>query len=313
MSQLTWGIVFAVLSVTVYASGMVLEKAATRRLPPVHARQGVHMIRVLSRDPLWLTGFALLLLGLGFQVLALTSAPISIVQTVAACGIALFLVLSHFVLGDRLTKIEYLGIATMLVALLLLGLSVDANDELVIRSTSLAAILAVGIPALAVGVSLFLVTDQLKGNSGLASRFRAPLFGLSSGLLYGVAALGVKEVSTIVKRYGLTAGTGHILISPGFYLFVVSTALGFLVFQTALQRTTASVFVPVNNATSSGYFIVAGTLLFHEHLPNGGTHLAFRLGAFASILAGLLILAIGKKDDVVSTDAVLVPEAATGL
>ena len=47
MSQLTWGIVFAVLSVTVYASGMVLEKAATRRLPPVHARQGVHMIRVL--------------------------------------------------------------------------------------------------------------------------------------------------------------------------------------------------------------------------------------------------------------------------
>ncbi len=30
ISQLTWGIVFAVLSVTVYASGMVLEKAAER-------------------------------------------------------------------------------------------------------------------------------------------------------------------------------------------------------------------------------------------------------------------------------------------
>ena len=118
-------------------------------------------------------------------------------------------------------------------------------------------------------------------------------------------------MSTIVKRYGLAGGTVHILISPGFYLFIVSTALGFLVFQTALQRTTASVFVPVNNAISSGYFIVAGTLLFHEHLPNGSAHLAFRLGAFSLILIGLLILAIGKKD-VVSADPVFISEAATG-
>ena len=176
MSQLTWGIVFAVLSVTVYTSGMVLEKAATRRLPPVHtatrcAHDSCFLTTILF---FWLTGFALLLLGLGFQVLALTSAPISIVQTVAACGIALFLVLSHFVLGDRLTKIEYLGIATMLVALLLLGLSVDSNDELVIRLTSLAAILAVGIPALAVGVLLFLCHGPAEGKFGVGVSFSGP-------------------------------------------------------------------------------------------------------------------------------------------
>jgi drug/metabolite transporter (DMT)-like permease len=295
MTQLQSGVLIEALSVSMGATGMVIEKLATRRLPPVHARKGVQMVATLVRDPLWVLGFTLLFLGLGTQVLALTLAPISIVQAVAACGITLFLVLSHFVLGERLNKIEYLGIAAILTSLLLLGMSVNASDDHVSGSASLAGIFVLSVPAMIVGIIVFLLTDRLNAATPRRAHLKAPLFGISSGLLYGVGALALKEMSTIVKHHGLVDGVPRVLISPGIYLFLVSTCLGFLVFQTALQRTMASVFVPVNNVTSSSFFIVFGTLLFHERFPSAETPFLLRLGSFALILVGLAILALGKK------------------
>ena len=253
------------------------------------------MISILARDPLWAFGFVLLVVGLGTQVLALTVAPIDIVQAIAACGISLFLVMSHFVLRERLSKFEYVGIAAILISLLLLGFSVDAQDDLVTSSTSGVRVFLVAVPTLVGALVLFALTDRIRVSSVRRAHLKAPLFGISSGLLYGVAGLGVKEVSTIVKQYGLVDATPRVLASPGFYLFLGSTALGFLVFQTALQRTTASVFVPVNTVTSSCYFIIAGTVLFHERLPTAAGPLALRLGAFFLILLGLLILAASRS------------------
>jgi diguanylate cyclase (GGDEF)-like protein len=295
VSHLTAGIALASLSVTSNATGMVLEKYATRRLPSIHARQGFRMISVLARDPLWVIGFVCLMFGLGTQVLALTLAPIDIVQPIAACGIALFLVMSHFVLRERLSTFEYFGISAILLSLLLLGFSVNSQDDLVTGSTSAIRVFSVALPALIAALVIFALTDRIHVSSVRSAHIKAPLFGISSGLLYGVAGLGVKEVSTTVRQYGLIDAVPRILASPGFYLLLGSTALGFLVFQTALQRTTASVFVPVNTVTSSCYFIIAGTLLFHERLPTAAGPLVLRLGAFLLILFGVLILAASRS------------------
>jgi drug/metabolite transporter (DMT)-like permease len=298
VSKLTAGILLAILSMIMYIVGMVLEKLATRRLPAIHARRSLQLVKTLARDPLWLLGFVFLALGLGTQAVALTLAPISIAQAVASCGVAFFLVLSHFVLGERLGRVEYVGIIAILASLILLTLSVDAHDDVVSGSPSLLMVFAVGGPAFLGAIVLFLLADKLKASSFGEARLKAPIFGLSSGLMYGVASLGLKEVSTLVKKYGLLHSVPHIVASPGFYLLGVGCVLGFLVFQTALQHTTASVFVPVNNVSSSAYFIVAGSFLFHERLPSATGPLLLRLGAFALIIAGMCILAVGKKNDV---------------
>jgi drug/metabolite transporter (DMT)-like permease len=308
VSHLAWGLVLAVVSVSMYSCGMVVETLATRRLPSVHARQSKQMIFTLCRDPLWLIGFVLLMLGLGVQVIALTLAPISIVQAIAACGIAVFLILAHFVLSETLQRIEYVGLGALLISMVLLGLSIDSHNDTASSTTSIASLLSTALPAILVGVLLFLTTDQLNASSGRKGQLKAPLYGVSSGLLYGAAALGVKEMSTIVKQFGMVDAVPRFLTSPGFYLYLISTALGFLVFQTALQRTTASVFVPVNNATSSSFFIITGTILFHERLPTSGEPLILRLGAFALILVGLFVLASGNK----ANEPALTPEPANG-
>jgi drug/metabolite transporter (DMT)-like permease len=298
VSQETAGIALAVASAAMYSIGFVIEKRATRRLPEIHIRQTVQMVTTLFRDPLWIVGFLLLGCGLLTQVLALSLAPITIVQPLSVSGIVLLLILSHFFLGDRLGRAEYLGITAILCALIVLGLSVDHHEDAVSATTSLARVLEVGLPAVAFAFGLFVLADRIKGTNVRTAHLKAPLFGMSSGLMYGVAALGVKEVSTIVKHDGLVRSVPHDLASPGLYLMLATTVIGFLIFQTALQRTTASVFVPVNTVASSGYFIIAGTVLFHERLPSTIGPLLLRSGAFALTLMGLFFLTMSKKNDI---------------
>jgi drug/metabolite transporter (DMT)-like permease len=288
------GISLAVCSAVFNNTGMVFEKLAIRKMPVLHARRTGEMLRTLFKAPLWLVGFVLLAAGLCTQVFALTLAPISIVQSVSACGIVLLLMLSHFLLGDRLGRSEYVGMVFIGLSLVLLGLSVQAHADHAHSGASFGTLVVAGGPALVVSLCFFLLAEHVHGSSPERARLRAPLFGLSSGLLYGVAALGVKAVSSIIEQHGLVGGLGRVITSPALYVVVVASAVGFLVFQTALQRCPASILVPVNNVTGSAFFIAIGTMVFHEQLPTAAWPLAFRLAAFACIVVGLCALSMGQ-------------------
>jgi drug/metabolite transporter (DMT)-like permease len=237
----------------------------------------------------------LLLAGLATQVVALSLAPISLVQAVAASGIVLLLLLSHFVLGDRLGRHQYLGIGAIGVALLLLGLSVDTHADRANASGSLTALLAAAVPAAAAACAFFLAAERIVGATTRRARLRTPLFATASGLLYGVAALAVKAVSTIVERRGLVGAIPHVLAAPALYILILTAAAGFVLFQTALPMSLASILVPVNTVVSSAYFIVVGTIVFHERLPSATAPLVLRLLAFAAIVAGLGALSSGGE------------------
>jgi len=66
-----------------------------------------------------------------------------------------------------------------------------------------------------------------------------------------------------------------------------------LLFQAALQAGLASIVVPVSNVTGSVYFIIAGTWLFHEHLPASPGKLVLRLAGIG--LAVLVLVVLGRQ------------------
>ena len=117
------------MSAVLTGTGTVVEKVALRQLPEIHARHLWVMLRTLCASPQWLWGCACLLGGLVCQGLALSLAPISVAQPIFASGIVLLLVLSHFVLHDRLQPVEWFALATIVVALVLLGLSIDTRVD----------------------------------------------------------------------------------------------------------------------------------------------------------------------------------------
>jgi surface polysaccharide O-acyltransferase-like enzyme len=62
-----------------------------------------------------------------------------------------------------------------------------------------------------------------------------------------------------------------------------------LIYQAGLQACRASIIIPVSNITGSVYFIIAGTLLFHEQLPSSPVKLVLRL---ASITVTVLVIIV---------------------
>jgi drug/metabolite transporter (DMT)-like permease len=284
------GVAISVVSAVFYNVGFVIEKHALERLPQVHARQLTHLLGSVLSSPLWLCGFGCLLVGLGLQVVALSLVSISVVQPIFVSGIVILLALSHVSLGERLGRREWAAVALVVVALLTIALSLDAGSDKASAHGRFGSLALAALPTIAVGVWLFVVADRF-GRANRLSHLRAPLFGLSSGLLYGVAALATKAVSALVEQYGVVASIPHVFASAYLYALIATSAIGFLHFQTALQRCPASVVVPVSNVVSSTYVVAVGTVVFSEHLPGSSWKLALRVIGFAGVLVSILILA----------------------
>ena len=92
---------------------------------------------------------------------------------------------------------------------------------------------------------------------------------------------------------------GELLIAavlpPYLYAVLACSAVGMCLFQTALQRSHASVILPMSNIISTGYLVVIGSWLFHEGVPAGPAPLAMRLGGGVAAVAVPVILAVAAE------------------
>jgi drug/metabolite transporter (DMT)-like permease len=287
------GIPLALLATTAYNVGLILEKRALGGLPAIDIRRVSRMVVSLLTSRAWLAGFALMLAGLACQTVALTFEPVSVVQPVLAAGVALVLVLSRLVLRERLGGGEAWCVAAIAASVVLLALSASGTPAEAGHYASPGWMAAVMVPSIVVGV--------LVAGSSLRVRRRkhvAPVtgvcFGIGTGLLYGVAALAIKALSGILVGHHTAASIAiDLVLSPYLYVLAGSLAVAMLLFQTALQECRASIVVPVSGVTSNAYFVIAGTWLFHEHLPTSPGKLGLRLAGIA--IAALVLIMLSRQ------------------
>jgi drug/metabolite transporter (DMT)-like permease len=288
------GIGLALLAATAYNVGLILEKRALGRMPTLDMRRVARVIVGLLADPAWVTGFGLMLTGLACQVVVLTFEPVSVVQPVLASGVALLLVLSRLVLGERLGHAEFWCVAAMAVSLVLLALSTGGGSAVAGHYASGDWVAAVVIPSVIIGLAV--ASSPLRAGS---RKHRAPVtgiaYGVGTGLLYGVSALAIKALSGIlIGNHSAVSITTGIVSSPYLYVLCGCSAAAMLLFQAALQSCRASIVVPVSSVTSSVYFMIAGTWLFHEHLPADPDKLVLRLAGI--VVAGFVLIALARQD-----------------
>lgn len=304
------GIAVAAVATTSYNVGLILEKRALRRLPPIDARRAVALLRTVLLDPAWMIGFALMSCGLGFQVVALTLAPVSVVQPVIGSGVVILVVLSAVVLRERLGRLELGCVLAVVVAISAIALSATGAAGHVGHQASGLLITAVAVPTCL--VALAIASTSLR--TAAHGKHRAPAigvaYGLSSGLLYGVATLALKALSGDIFHHSarVTDVVLAVLTSPYPYLTVVCSAVALLIFQTGLQRCRVSIVGPVSNITGSVFFLIAGTWLFGERLPTNPLGLALRLGGI--LAAGVAVTVLSRQPT--SAEDIAVPGARPG-
>ena len=293
MSAAVYGIPLALVTTSSFNTGLILEKRALDKMPALNLRKVTVVIVSLLASPAWLAGFALMATGLACQVIVLTFEPISLVQPILASGLALSLVLSRLVLRERLAGAEAWCVAAMVVSLVLLALSQDNAPAGAAPNAGTLPAVAVIVPSIAAG--LLIAVRPLRARLGRhRSAATGICAGIGTGLLYGVASLTTKGLSGILSRsHALGSLVAGIVLSPYLYLLVGCSAAALLLYQAALQASRASILIPVSNVVSGLYFVIAGTWLFHEHLPASPVKLALRLAGIAA--AGLVLVVLSRQ------------------
>jgi hypothetical protein len=231
-------------------------------LPPLGVRRPLASVRALLSSRAWLLGLAAESGGWLLYLAALRLAPLALVQTVGAAGIALLAILQCRGVLSRLSARERLASALAVAGLALLGLSlVGAHPGGRAPAWGLALLWLGGCVAAAALVSLVRVP--------LA---RAAALGLAAGLLFAAGDISAKLV---------VAGGAWLALAP---LMGAAYALGSIELQAAFQHGTALTAAGLAALTTNAVPIAAGIVLLREGLP-GGADGVLQVAAFATLAA----------------------------
>jgi enterochelin esterase-like enzyme len=264
------GLILAVLSAAMINLGFLLQHRGLRAVG-----QSAHgtwpRVRCCLRTPSWVGGQALGWTGFALQVLALTIAPLSLVQAFAAGGLALSVPTAAWLFSYRISRSQLGAVLVTAGALAVLPLGLLAHHEH-LRESWLGLSVAA---AMALGVIVALVR-------------RPALWAVAAGLFYGTADAGIKAVAL---RWAVHGPAG--LVSPWSAVVIIGTFAGFLAFQVALGRAGAIAAISLMNALAAVVAVVCGVAAFGESFGRGAG-VALHTAALGLVLGCVPVLAAAQ-------------------
>jgi drug/metabolite transporter (DMT)-like permease len=276
MSDLAVGLLVAVAASLALNAAFLIQHAGLATAPEVTPRRPLAALRGLMASRVWAAGLALGLTGWALHVLALTRAPLSLVQAFVAGGLALTVPAARRWLGEPVSRREALAVAAMAVALAALASGASGGPGGAHYSRAALAAWSTGAVVLASLAAL-----------APAGPRRAEALGLAGGILYGAADAAIKALTTAWSHAGLSG----VLSSPWLAVAAVTTAGAFFCFQRGLQLGRA---VPVIALMTAGTYVVsilAGLVVFGDPLGHGLLGAPAHALAFAAVIVAAWVLA----------------------
>ena len=270
------GFGIALLAAIAYDSGYALQAFEARRAP-IEQSMRPGLLAYLVRRPIWLASIALALAGWGLQVVALTKAPLTLVQPVLALGLFLLLGLGVRVLGERVGRREWAAVAIIVVAVGLIAWAAPPEPGTVPRDAGLAV--ALGLLGL---LTLAPVVTSIRGTSPVV------LLIIGAGAADGLAAFVTKVVSEEIQSGALA------LAALWAFAAGVAVLVGLLSESSALQRAAATRVAPIVLVLQIAIPVAMAPIVGGESwadTPLGGGVL---VGALALLCVGVLLLASSK-------------------
>jgi len=226
---------------------------------------------------LWSSKWFAIGMGVGggawlLHVVALSLAPLSIVQAVLAGGVALIAVMADRLFGMRVGRRQWWGLAMTATGLVLLTITMPAQTG-AHASYSLAPMIAFEAALLGVGALLIVGPHA----AGARAEHHGVALAIASGILFGVCNVSVKALSGLVASYGVLA-----LASPWTLVALCASAAAFYASARSLQDGEAVSVIALTGTAMSICCIAGGILVFGDPLP--GDPLGIVLQAIAFLL-----------------------------
>jgi uncharacterized membrane protein len=287
----------ATVASVLMALGLLMMKSRSDDLPAAVGANFIFAIVAWIRDPIWIGGLGVQTAGWAFYLIAVSQAPVSIIAVMMQGGIALFVVASAVILGERARPHEWIGIGAIVFAMVMLTLSLSGTQaEGALEPTALvilsALLLAAGLAPMGVA--------RLKQSGAAAAIF--------SGVAFGLGGLFTKAMTD--RFLGQDAGSlaFRIATNPYAYAMVAANIAGIIALQNSFHSARGIIAMPLSGALSNVVPIVGGMLVFGEHLPSDAGAATMRIGAFILTIAAGALLAGAREQ---SPDAPITARAAT--
>jgi uncharacterized membrane protein len=289
----------AIVSSALMALGLVMMKSRSGALPVAAGANTLRALVAWLRDPTWSGGLAVQTAGWILYVVAVSQSAVSMVAVMMQGGIALFVVASVIVLGERARPREWVGIGAIVLGMVMLTVSLTGTESQ--GAMQPRALLIFSVLLIAAGLTPMAVE-------------RLRLSGASAAILSGVA-FGLGSVFTKAMTDEFVSNTAgaiaiRVVANPYAYGVVILNIAGIVMLQNSFHSARGIIAMPLSGAISNVVPIVGGMVAFGERLPADPMGASMRLGAFAlTVVAGALLAASREQPP---ADSVASPILARG-
>ncbi len=261
MSGQLLGLGLALLASVGLNLSYLLQHGGVADTPEITLRHPIASLRGVLTSRLWLAGAAVGTAGWAMHILALTKAPLSLVQAFLAGGLVLVVPLAAKKLGHRLVRSEVAAMALMTLALVGLTIGLDNGDHHRFSTSPMLGYLALSA-LLAAALAAAIRGDR-----------RAHALGLAGGVLYGAADVAIKGLTGILHDHGVLG----VLTSGWLPASAVLCLTAFFCFARGLQTGRALPVIALMSAGTNVVSIIGGFAVFGDSLGRtpvlSGVHL----------------------------------------
>jgi drug/metabolite transporter (DMT)-like permease len=273
MISLLLGIAAASAASTLYSLGIAVQALDARETDSGDGLQ-VKLIGQLLRRRRWLAATGMTVLGWPLQLLALSFAPLVIVQPALAAGLIVLLLVAQSILGETAGRREMVAVGAIVLGVA--GIAIVAPG----RSTHHPDHRTLAVVLVILGL-LAVVPYALR----LAGRSLPSLTMLSAGLCFAWSGLATKLVSDALAGSHWATAVGWALATG------LAGGLGLLSEMSALQVRPAIQVAPVVFVVQTVVPVGLAVLLLNESLTRSAYSGVPLLACLALLLAGAIVLA----------------------
>lgn len=268
--RLLLGLMLALVSAALINLGFLLQH---RGLSANESDGLADALRRAWRSRTWLAGQLLGWIGFAAQIVAVAIAPLALVQSFAAGGLALSVPFAAWLFAHRITRVQALAVFVMAIGLAVQPVGFGSGRD------------HLHTPALALITGAAALCGLVLCTAGPAAR------ALAAGIFYGAGDAAIKAISLGFSTHG-AAG----ILSPWTAVAAVATLAGFLAFQAALREGSAITGISLMNALTALVALGGGLAAFDESLGAQPLVAVGHVVAIAIVLACVPVLARAQAE-----------------
>ncbi|MFD3686402.1 DMT family transporter [Nocardiopsis sp. NPDC058631] len=249
------GIMFALLSCTAYTAAAVAQRRLAVRVS--ESLTGGRQLTALLRHPLWWVSLAFNGGRAGFQVAAVSHAPLSVVQPLGVLVLVFGIPWSARLGGRRVTREEWRGAAFTVVALVaLLSVTVTGGQGGVLDDT--------GSVVVGLGTTALLLAAAWLAGRVPSKAWRSYLLAGAAGVAFGVSSATVKTAVAVIGEDGAVG-----LLHSSALATPVIAVLGLFLAQAAYQGMDLGAPLGITTFTNPLAATVVGVAFMDETYAGG--------------------------------------------